>query len=162
MKLRLVFKKHLDKPNTLTIFREDGTSTWAGIHPGLETHDLAHFAVEQTLKMKEAFFGLISEGFEITDFELPNDQKPGRLMKLPFEALQSEHLVNLIQTEKQQKDKRIDLIIYLESIFETNGLPFIPELSKLLPQIRVLYHKLSEDWLSTKPKETLELMFELS
>ena len=69
-------KKMISKLSILTIVRNDNTSTWSKLHRGLETHDLAHYAVESTLKFKNAFYGLINEGYTVADFELPKDKRP--------------------------------------------------------------------------------------
>ena len=67
--LTITLKKMLTKPSILSITRNDGSTTWSKLHRGLETHDLAHYAVESTLRFSKAFYGIINEGYNISDFE---------------------------------------------------------------------------------------------
>ena len=56
----------------MSITRSDGSLCWAYLRENFEDHDLAHFAVETVLGFKDAFFGLIDLGYEIGDFEDPD------------------------------------------------------------------------------------------
>jgi hypothetical protein len=67
--LTITLKKMLTKPSILSSTRNDGSTTWSKLHRGLETHDLAHYAVESTLRFSKAFYGIINEGYNISDFE---------------------------------------------------------------------------------------------
>ena len=72
--MKIEFKKGLiNKPNVLSITRSNGTTSWCKLQPGLEDHDLAHFAVESVMGYKKGFYGLIDGGIEVKDFELPKD-----------------------------------------------------------------------------------------
>ena len=46
-------KKGRDGPDSLACVREDGTSTWRRIQRGLAFHDLAHYAVETELGIRD-------------------------------------------------------------------------------------------------------------
>ena len=59
-------------------------------------HDLLHYAVETVLNLKSAFYGMISAGIAITDFDLPRDKRD---IRLSDESLFAEHIVNLIMVE---------------------------------------------------------------
>ena len=104
MYLQITFKKHQNKPNTLSCTRQDGSKTWSKIHPGLAIHDLIHYAVETTLDFQNAFYGLLAQGFNIEDFSLPRAERPVELLpkNLPSEALYTEFLVGLFQMEFQK------------------------------------------------------------
>jgi len=56
-------------------------------------HDLTHYAVETTLGLREAFFGMLSSGRDIDSF----GTKDGRKDFYPYEALLAEGLVGLVQ-----------------------------------------------------------------
>jgi len=86
----------------LTCVRDDGTMTWSkSAHGGFfGPHDLMHYAVETTLGMRRAFFGLIAEGWEVTTFaELG-------AARLPAEALHAEQIVNLLLQEASEAEAR--------------------------------------------------------
>lgn len=96
--MQIILKKNNNKRSTLTCIREDGSKTWTQMDPYLEIHDLAHFVVEKTLNFDLAFFGMVKSGYNISDFELPREQRPTALIPSQFaeEAHQAEHLVNLL------------------------------------------------------------------
>lgn len=159
MKLHIVFMKQIQKQNTLKIIRSDGSVSWTPIHPGLLDHDIAHYAVEQILQFNQAFYGLVGAGYEITDFELPKDQKPVGLRQLPIQALQTEHLVNLLQVEHHNMGEPMDILAALEPIFQEAGLPPMVDLENHLEEIRYRYHQLSRQWIALSPGSSLELAF---
>ncbi len=53
----------------LTITKDDGSVTWSKLQRGLEFHDLAHYAVEKELQLKNSFYGMVNKGLDIHDFE---------------------------------------------------------------------------------------------
>ncbi|MCB9845501.1 MAG: hypothetical protein H6811_05915 [Phycisphaeraceae bacterium] len=59
-------------------------------------HDLMHYAVETTLGLSRAFWGLMAEGWSFETFE---DKADPRYQALPEEALLAEHLVDLLSRE---------------------------------------------------------------
>ena len=101
MNLKIILKKSIKKSSVLTITRSDGSSTWSKLYKGLETHDLAHYAVEKTLCFKHAFYSIIDNGFNISDFAAPRQQRPFavRSENLHTEAIVTEHIVNLLEVE---------------------------------------------------------------
>lgn len=80
----------------LACVREDGSRTWQR-DPGafFPVHDLTHFAVESVLRLCRAFYGLVAEGWDLSDFGSPWPRGP-----LPIEALQAEILVGLFDMER--------------------------------------------------------------
>ncbi|MBK9932330.1 MAG: hypothetical protein IPP04_21060 [Saprospiraceae bacterium] len=42
--------------STIFCIREDGSSTYSYLHPGIEVHDLAHYAVETILSFDQSFW----------------------------------------------------------------------------------------------------------
>lgn len=160
----LEFKKNGTKPSTLTCTRADGTKTWTKLHNGFELHDLAHFAVETELDFKKAFYGLLSEGFNIQDFELPREQRPKALIpaNLPAEALQTEHMVNLLMVNHVQHNADFNLIQELRAILSQQHIPFPEGLtSESLKQIQTAFRNLCAKWDVLEEGEALELTFEL-
>ena len=149
--------------STLTVRRADGSITWSKLHPGMELHDLAHFAVEQSLGLEKAFYGLLAEGFAISDFEMPKEQRPHRLRtaNLPAESLQTEHLINLLMTELQYGSELPGFLGQFESILVQHGLPPMDRLStEMLNDIRKLIADLRIRWSGVSVGEILELRLE--
>jgi hypothetical protein len=161
MPLTLQLKKGKGKPSTLTCIRVDGSSTWTNLHHGIETHDLAHYAVESELGFRDAFYGMVNRGFHIGDFELPRDRRPRELIpaNLPAEALQTEHIVNLLQIEYFNTGAEDpDFLANLANILEQNDLPFPEGLDEAaLQRIRETYRDLVSRWMMLPPGEMLEL-----
>ncbi len=141
----------------LTLTRSDGTTTWSKIPPGLEYHDLAHYAVESVLHLKNSFYGMIETGVEISDFE-DKDKTP----ELLPEALVTEHLVNLLQTEVMNQGSKLDLITMLSEILEENELPFPDSLNdESLGNIRRVFAAHCAEVSSIRPGEKMVCSIEL-
>ena len=51
--------------NSILCIRKDGTFTRSSAGPSLPHHDLAHYAVETCLGMKNGFYGMIEQGYDI-------------------------------------------------------------------------------------------------
>jgi hypothetical protein len=58
-------------------------------------HDLTHYAVETVLGHRQGFFGLVADGWDLTDFG-----PPWRRGRLPDEAGISEFIVGLLDGER--------------------------------------------------------------
>jgi hypothetical protein len=99
--LRVVFTKAKDaqSKDVLTCIRRDGSRTWTKLHAALPIHDITHFAVETTLNARNGFFGLLAQGWDITDFGIPEKRSA-----MPLEALWIEHVVGIIWREFLTRD----------------------------------------------------------
>ncbi|MEW7289126.1 hypothetical protein [Aquimarina sp. 2304DJ70-9] len=153
-------KKGIEKPSTLTCIRKDQSSTWSKLHKGTETHDLAHYAVEKIMGYTNAFYGILNEGYDIADFELPKNKRPEPLQpkNLHPSALQTEHIVNLLQVEFLNSGEDSNFIASLRSILEDDSIPFPEDLdNNKLNQIRQLYSELLFKWGALGDDEQLEL-----
>ena len=152
----------ITKPSVLTIQRTDGSSTWAKLHRGLETHDLAHFAVESKLGYTHAFYGIIDKGYNIGDFELPREQRPieVRPENLHKEAIITEHIVNLLEIELLNSGWNDNFLSELKIILTDNGLSFPEHLNDdTLNEIRTTYHDLYNKWLVLEEGQEISLDF---
>ena len=92
-------KKKRDGSAALSCERADGSVTWQR-HDGRQggffpLHDLTHYAVETVLRKSRGFFGLVAEGWELTDFGAPSQRGP-----LPPEALEAELIVGFLDVER--------------------------------------------------------------
>ncbi len=160
--LLLQFKRGTPS-SILTVKRADGTYTWTRLYPGLEVHDLAHYAVEDVLGLEHAFYGILAQGYNIEDFEAPREERHPDLQpkNLKPEALQTEHLVNLLLTELQTGELLDGFLSQLSTILTESGLPPMTELTtENLSAIRSCLNELCTCWRATKTGETLELRLE--
>ncbi|MDP9178723.1 MAG: hypothetical protein M3O61_13655, partial [Gemmatimonadota bacterium] len=86
--LLIRIKKNKDSSASLACVRADGSTTWQRQDGQLGVffppHDLTHYAIEAVLGYRNAFYGLIADGWEISDFDTPFPRgKPrGRLARL--------------------------------------------------------------------------------
>ncbi len=164
MKLLIHLKKENNKATVLYCTRENNATTYAKLHKGLEIHDIAHYIVEQHLGFKNAFYGLLSKGYAIEDFQLPKKQRSEALYpkNLHHEALVTEHIVNLLQTEFIQPEPKMDILKTLKTILSENELPFPTDLTteKLLLITEELKVQMVK-WNTLASGEKLELIFEV-
>ena len=92
-------KKKTDGSAALSCRRADGSVTWQR-QDGQQgrffpLHDLTHYAVETVLHHSRGFYGLVADGWDLTDFGKPWPRGP-----LPVEALASELLVGFLDRER--------------------------------------------------------------
>ena len=102
--LAIRLKRHSDGSASLTLTRTDGTVTWQRQKGSLAlvfpSHDLTHYAVEQTLGYGHGFFGLVADGWEISDFATPWRRGP-----IPVEAREVEMIVGLLDGVRRDRDQ---------------------------------------------------------
>lgn len=98
-RLAIRIKKNTDGTAALTCVRPDGSMTWHSPKGAqgrfFALHDLTHYAVETTLRATHAFYGLIGEGWDISDFGPPWPRGA-----LPAEALWIEMIVGFFDMER--------------------------------------------------------------
>ena len=144
------------KPDTLTCIRDDGSTTWTHLHRGFAIQDFAHYAVETTLGYQRSFFGLVAKGYDIPDFNQPKAKRP---FEIPEEALNTEVIVGLLQT---------DLLESLRGNAKRDEL--FRDYSALLPvkitdaQLETMQQKLQtllQKWHDLQPGESITLQFNL-
>lgn len=147
--LRIEFRRDRRKQDTLHCFRADGSETWTKLHHNFAIHDLAHYAVESILEFTEAFYGILAEGYAIEEFEAPRAKRPAALHpdQLSAEALQTEHLVNLLLTELNYGGPLPDFLTQLSIALAQQDLPPVPRLTEeRLAQIRERFRELRLAW----------------
>jgi len=162
--LKIRIKKENHKSSTLTCIREDGSITYSKIQGDFEIHDIAHYVVEKQLQLKNAFYGLLSQGYQINDFMLPKDERPQALkpQNLPSEALSTEHLVNLLTIDFMGNGGEMDIAKTLISILQEKGLSFPHEVnSKKVISMQKELIDLMDKWNGLQSSEALEMILEL-
>jgi hypothetical protein len=92
-------KKSRDGTAALSMIRDDGTTTWQKQNSQLARffplHDLTHYAVETVLGVRRGFYGLVAEGWDISDFGTPWPRG-----KLPADSEPSELVVGFLDVER--------------------------------------------------------------
>ncbi len=144
------------KPDTLTCIRDDGSVTWTYLHREFALQDLAHYVVETTLGLENAFLGLIAKGYDIPDFNQPKAERP---FEIPEEAIDTEVIVGLLQT---------DLLESLRG--NADRCELLRDYGALLPvkisdaQLETMQQKLQillQKWHDLQPGESMTLQFKI-
>jgi hypothetical protein len=97
--LTIRLERRTDGAVIFELRRADGTSTWqTRTGPTAEffaVHDLTHYAVETTLRLEAAFYGLVAAGWGLDDFGNGWPRGP-----LPAEALAAEVIVGQLDAHR--------------------------------------------------------------
>jgi len=153
----LLIKGASGNEHVLSCKRKDGSMTWKHVSPFFIMHDICHYAVETVIPFHEAFFGMIKKGTDITEFELPKEE---RSIALGAEALLTEHFVNLLVIEYTQ-GKMDNLLEILKATYEIDDDKMIDWITeKKLNEIRIAYNGLMKKWNVLPERETMTLIFE--
>jgi hypothetical protein len=150
--MMIQLKKGRDGKSTLACVREDGSRTWARVHPFFPVHDLTHCAVESVFGFTQAFFGLIASGREIDETE----------HDLSAEAIWAEHIVGILDRERASGviAPASELTYWLNDALRRSGGPEFRGLEEdELAAARLLRDSLAERWYAVPPGETLEVRF---
>jgi hypothetical protein len=157
-KLEVRFKRGKDKKDVLSVVREDGSQSWQHQQPGIPVHDLTHFAVESTLGLKNAFYGLLAQGWDISRLV----DKDVRSI-LPVEGLWTEFVVGLVQTERLSNEpfSAGEFNEMLEREKGNHSLKFDRQVTgNELGKIRETFATLFFQWRSLQPGEEITLHFD--
>jgi hypothetical protein len=155
-------KKGKDGRTALSCTRADGTTTWqrqlgaqAAFFP---KHDLTHCAVETALGLRQGFYGLVSAGWDFSDFGSPWPRG-----KLPPEANISEMIVGFFDLERRIEERGIaaDLNQKLAEYCAANGLPARLHFTEDdLARVRAKRAELFAQWDAVLPGNALEVVFD--
>jgi hypothetical protein len=161
--LLIRIKKKTDGSAALSCIRRDGTTTWQRQEGQLgrffPLHDLTHYAVETVLGFQRAFYGLLAEGWDISDFGTTESR--GRI---PDEAGLAEVVVGFFDLERMtgERETAEEMNSRLVSFRADRGLP--PTAFRITEdqtaRIRELRADLFARWTAVPPGEALELSFE--
>jgi hypothetical protein len=160
--LLIRIKKKTDGSAALSCTRADGSVTWqrqegklGGFFP---LHDLTHYCVETVLGFDRAFYGLLAEGWDISDFGKPENR--GRDYS---DAMLAEIIVGMFDLERatgERGDAR-DLAAKIALFYEAQGGP-VPSLAitqAQIDRIRELRAELFEQWRNLPAGDAMELEF---
>jgi hypothetical protein len=148
--LRIEILKRPDGSGLLRCTRNDGSVAWQkqtnhAAHFAL--HDMTHYAVETTLGYQRAFFGLIGEGWEMTDIGGKGERGP-----LPAEATEVERIVGVFDSERNCGA--------FWTTEEFNSFAPRPLTDEEIGKVRTLRAALFQRWAAITPGRALELQFE--
>jgi hypothetical protein len=157
-------KKGKDGRTALSCTRADGTTTWQRQEGAQATffpkHDLTHYAVETALCHRQGFYGLVSAGWDFSDFGSPWPR--GRL---PVEASISEMIVGALDVERRTGERASadELNQRLAEYSVENGLSRQPQLTEAdLARVREKRAEVFAKWEAVQPGAALEIPFEVA
>jgi hypothetical protein len=161
-RLTIRITKRRDGATVLQLTRADGTATWtrydgptAGFFP---LHDLQHYAVETVLGHARGFYGLVADGWELSDFGTPWPRGP-----MPSDTDPSELIVGFFDLERAS-GHRASAEEYNEQMrlkLGVDSLPWPPLSDETLDRVRRRIRELHERWNALPSGETLELAFDV-
>lgn len=157
--LTIAFTRRPDGGVVFSLRRADGTSTWQKrTGPTAEffaIHDLTHYAVETELQFERGFYGLVAEGWALTDFGTPWPRGP-----LPREALPPEVIVGCFDAARAAGEPLTAEACNTSaaSYFVREGTPSpVAVTDELLARVRERLSALVWRWQALPPGQTLEL-----
>ncbi len=161
--LLIRIKKNKDGSAALTCVRSDGSATWQRQNGKLGAvfppHDLTHYSVETTLGYNHAFFGLIADGWEISDFAAASRPAP-----LTNQSLEVEIFVGAFDLERRtgQLSSADEFNEQARFVASRNGGGFVPRplTEEDLARVRETRANVFAKWAAVEPGGTLELPFD--
>jgi hypothetical protein len=159
--LTIRFAVKRDGTPVLSLTRRDGTVAWQRQSRFFPLHDLTHYAVETTLGLREAFYGMMADGWDFADFGTPWPRGP---MPNLAEAGLAEAIVGWFdRVYAQGEDEGVaELNRDLAAYFAQHGNP-VPRVieAREFDRIKAMREDLAERWRALRPSESLELVFEV-
>ncbi len=160
--LTIRIKKSRDGSGALSCMRANGSITWQRQREGLAgffaRHDLTHYAVETVLGYRKGFFGLVADGWDLTDFGAPWPRGP-----LPVDLDPSEVIVGLLAVEAASGAEWTAAAFSEQAAASGSRAGSQPPLLLTEGQLAAIRHRLRElfeRWEALPPGETLELTFQ--
>ena len=155
--LRFAIKR--DGTPVLSLTRRDGTFTWQRQGFFFPVHDLTHYAVETVLGLRRAFWGMMADGWEFTDFGTPWPRGP--MPNLP-EALLAECIAGWFDSTRASgvEPELAQLNAHLADVFARHDEPVPRVLTEdEFARICGLRAELAARWHALAPGEAMELAF---
>lgn len=157
----LAFSKTRNGRPVLSVTRRDGSVAWQKQHAFFPVHDLTHYAIETTLGLREAFWGMMADGWEFGDFGTPWPRGP--MPNVP-EALLAEVSAgwfdSLGRSIESDEAGAAELNAHIEAYFRQHGLAPPRTITEgELARIRAMRAELAARWHALGPREAMELPF---
>lgn len=161
--LSIRIKKNRDGTAALSCTRADGSVTWQK-QRGQQAlffprHDLTHYAVETVLGHRRGFYGLVADGWDMSDFGTPWPRG-----SMPADADPSELIVGFLDAERAGNVRwtAADLNEKVSLYFDTHYIVATFNITDdELMQIRKRRAELFAMWEAVPPGEALELPFQV-
>jgi hypothetical protein len=161
MAMRIRFTKQSGKHDWMKCIRPDGTTTSCPMpKQGILPHDFVHYVVEDTLDLRQGFWGILAIGVGFPNSAPPWDAADFNLPDLT-QALQGESLVECFQAEMWngfQVSENFAEILQVTCDARTVPVPETISLNQL-QQVRSRLQDVSQQWQSLAIGETLEVEF---
>lgn len=160
--LRIEYRREADGSVVACFTRNDGTQTWerqkgkrAAYFP---VHDLVHHSVESGLKIRCGFYGLIADGWAITEMDGKHPRGP-----LPRESILVEKLVGLFTMDFASTPLTTEQInAQMRDYATQDRLPRPREFSDQEVQVvRLAVKTTCAKWHALSKGESLRLLFDL-
>jgi hypothetical protein len=162
-RLTIRIKKGADDRTALTCTRADGSTTWQRLEAGqarfFPHHDLTHYAVETVFGFRNGFYGLVSAGWDLSDFGTPWPRG-----KIPPQANISEMIVGFFDLERRigERGSAEDLNRQLTEYCAERGLPPERQVTEEdLAAVRTVRAELFARWAAVERGNALEVVFDL-
>ena len=157
--LRFAIKR--DGTPVLSVTRRDGSVAWQRQKHFFPVHDLGHYAVESVLGLRQAFWGMMADGWDFADFGTPWPRGP--MPNLP-EALLAEVIAgwldNFAHSIQDDECGAADLNAHLAGYCAQHGHPAPRAVSAdELARIQTMRADLARRWHALAPGEAMELRF---
>jgi hypothetical protein len=153
--------KRRDGSVVLRCDRADGTATWQRQNGQLASvfpyHDMTHYVVESELGFRSGFFGLVANGWEISDTGGKSARGP-----LPPEAVVVEQVVGLFDVQRALGVEWTadEMNEHARTYVSGRGGPEVrPLTGEEIARVRARVQQLVQRWKEMAPDETLELPF---
>jgi hypothetical protein len=156
-------KKKTDGAAALSCTRANGSVTWqrqdGQVAAFFPFHDLSHYAVETGCGFTRGFYGLIAEGWDISDFS-----KDGRKGPIPDEARLVEVIVSQFDLERLDGDRpdAAELEARVRSYYadKDQPLPSFEITQEQVDRVREIRAGAIARWKAVPPGEVIELSFD--
>jgi hypothetical protein len=142
--------------NRLICKRDGGSIAVSDLGPNVPFHDMAHFVVENTLGLKEGFFGNIRKGYSVEDL---SDKQV--IKTLGPETWYSEIMTRTLQSLSSGACTADQFPALIKEELQHLSIPYSYSLTPdLITGMETEYRKLLEQWKELKEGDTLVLEFE--
>lgn len=156
--LRFAIKR--DGTPVLSVTRRDGSVAWQRQH-FFAIHDLGHYAIEATLGLRQAFWGMMADGWEFSDFGTPwpRGRMPNEAEALLAEAVAG-WLDHFAAAVRDDETGAAELNAHLAAHHEQRGMAPPRTLTRdEFARIRSMRADLARRWHALAPGDAMELRF---
>lgn len=148
----------------LTVIRDDGSTEYQASPraPRFIVHDLAHYAIETVLGLRESFLCLLALGHKLASIERTAEEW---LPRLPIEARQTEFMVSMLQSEAMgfTGGPQLDAAAFNQQVATGSRRKGLPQPRQVgeeeLARARAVLRELLARWRSTPAGSAMELEF---